>query len=94
MQSSFSIIALSVFAGLISGQEAPFSQVKRRSYGSTPSYSHAQPKAYAPKPKAYKAPSYIPKPKAYHPAPKKYEAKPIKKTYTAKAPSYTPAKSY
>ncbi|KAJ9054824.1 hypothetical protein DSO57_1010238 [Entomophthora muscae] len=83
MQSTLSIIALSIFSAFLGVQAAPSSQVNRRSYGSTPSYSHEQPKVYAPKVKAYHPKQvYTPKVEVYHP----------KKAYTPKVEVYHPKK--
>ncbi|KAJ9054818.1 hypothetical protein DSO57_1010232 [Entomophthora muscae] len=85
MQSTLSILALSVFSAFFGVQAASYSQINRRSYHSTPSYSHEQPKAYTPKVEAYHPKKvYTPKVKAYHP----------KKAYTPKAEAYHPKQAY
>ncbi|KAJ9076823.1 hypothetical protein DSO57_1022537 [Entomophthora muscae] len=86
MQSTLSIIALSVFSVFLGVQAAPSSQVNRRSYGSTPSYSHKQPKVYAPKVEAYH-----PKKEVYKPEPVKPSYSP--KPYVAEKPAYIKARS-
>ncbi|KAJ9076822.1 hypothetical protein DSO57_1022536 [Entomophthora muscae] len=97
MQSTLSIIALSVFSVFLGVQAAPSSQVNRRSYGSTPSYSHKQPKVYAPKVEAYHSKQvYTPKVEAYHPkqvyTPKVEVYHPKKDIYTPKVEVYHPKK--
>ncbi|KAJ9054826.1 hypothetical protein DSO57_1010240 [Entomophthora muscae] len=97
MQSTLSIIALSVFSAFLGVQAAPSSQVNRRSYGSTPSYSHEQPKVYAPKVEAYHPKQvYTPKVEVYHPkqvyTPKLEVYHPKKEVYTPKVEVYHPKK--
>ncbi|KAJ9054825.1 hypothetical protein DSO57_1010239 [Entomophthora muscae] len=99
MQSTLSIIALSVFSAFLGVQAAPSSQVNRRSYGSTPSYSHEQPKVYAPKVKAYHPKQvYTPKVEVYHPkkayTPKVEVYHPKKEVYTPKVEVYHPKQVY
>ncbi|KAJ9054828.1 hypothetical protein DSO57_1010242 [Entomophthora muscae] len=94
MQSSFSIVVLSIFSAFFGVQAAPSSQINRRSYGSTPSYSHEQPKAYAPKVEAYhpkqvytpKVESYQPKQEVYTPKVEAYQPK--QEVYIPKVEAY------
>ncbi|KAJ9076829.1 hypothetical protein DSO57_1022542 [Entomophthora muscae] len=97
MQFTLSIIALSIFSAFLGVQAAPSSQVNRRSYHSTSSYSHEQPKAYTLKVEAYqpKQEVYTPKVESYQPKQEVYTPKveayqPKQEVYTPKVESYQP----